>query len=364
MKCVDNLIIGGGIAGVYCAWRLAKQNKPFLLLEAQNRLGGRILSQKLNAADSDGAAQLAFDLGPTWYWPHQTKIQHLIDQLQLTRFEQYTHGDAIYQMQPDQTPVRSSGAGAMLSYRVVGGMGAIIHALADVIDQHSIKRSQWVHTIEHDEQQWLVTAVHQHHEHVYCAKNLFLALPPRMITKYLTPENYMSARLIGSLNNQQTWMSAQAKFVAIYDKPFWREKGLAGQAFSRIGPMVEIHDASASDSHGFALFGFIGIPFSTRTKLAKGVLEKSCVEQLGSLFGDQALHPNLSYLLDWAENPWIASAQDSLEPPRHPEFQWAKHKPELLGLNLYLAGSEFAEQEAGYIEGALNSVDHIFEQLD
>ncbi|MFW5811046.1 MAG: NAD(P)-binding protein, partial [Thermodesulfobacteriota bacterium] len=41
---IDTLIIGGGLSGIYAAWRLQQKSRPFMLLEARDRLGGRILS--------------------------------------------------------------------------------------------------------------------------------------------------------------------------------------------------------------------------------------------------------------------------------------------------------------------------------
>src|SRR6516225_8144650 len=43
---VDVAIVGGGVSGIYCAWRL-KQAKPdwdIALFESSNRIGGRLLS--------------------------------------------------------------------------------------------------------------------------------------------------------------------------------------------------------------------------------------------------------------------------------------------------------------------------------
>lgn len=66
MKHKKVIIIGGGLAGLYATYLLEQQQIPYLLLEAQSRLGGRILGaqNKLNAENY-------FDLGPAWVFPHQ-----------------------------------------------------------------------------------------------------------------------------------------------------------------------------------------------------------------------------------------------------------------------------------------------------
>ncbi|MEM1154111.1 MAG: hypothetical protein AAGI44_08210 [Pseudomonadota bacterium] len=46
------------------------------------------------------------------------------------------------------------------------------------------------------------------------------------------------------LGGVPTWMAGQAKVVAVYESPFWRDSGFSGDAMSRKGPLIEIHDAS------------------------------------------------------------------------------------------------------------------------
>lgn len=358
MSHIDTIIVGGGIAGLYCAWQLKQKNIPFILLEAQPHLGGRIHSEPLQ-----GAQNLAVDLGPTWFWPHQLKMQKLLSDLQLNHFEQYTAGDAIYQMQPNQPIIRNSGSGAMASFRVKGGMAAIISSLARNFDKQQIKLDHPVNAIAYKNKQWLVTANNQKHQLTYSANQLVLAIPPRMITQSLKPETFLSERLVKELSAQQTWMSAQAKFVAVYETPFWRSDGLAGQAFSRVGPMVEIHDASGSENKGYALFGFIGIPYQYRKRSSSQELQSACIKQLALLFGTAALTPQASYVTDWASNKWIATEKDRTEAAKHPNIDLSRFSTELTSMGLHFVASEFAQQEAGYLEGALVAVDVAMENL-
>jgi oxygen-dependent protoporphyrinogen oxidase len=50
------LVIGGGISGLACAWRLQQLGQPVLLLERSQRLGGVI-----ETVEQEG---FRFDLGP------------------------------------------------------------------------------------------------------------------------------------------------------------------------------------------------------------------------------------------------------------------------------------------------------------
>lgn len=55
MEETKNLIIGAGLAGLTAAYELHKAGKPFLLLEARDRIGGRILTSRV---EGDGPLEL------------------------------------------------------------------------------------------------------------------------------------------------------------------------------------------------------------------------------------------------------------------------------------------------------------------
>jgi monoamine oxidase len=104
------VVIGGGLSGLYASYLLHRAGVPFLLLESRGRLGGRIVSTKLdadkkqrqgpaletdaksNAEKEPLAAGLAalerFDLGPTWFWPGHDRVASLVKALKLRAFPQ------------------------------------------------------------------------------------------------------------------------------------------------------------------------------------------------------------------------------------------------------------------------------------
>jgi monoamine oxidase len=353
MNETETIIIGGGLSGLFTAYKLQELNSPYLLLEAKSIFGGRVAGYKTSPG-----SELSVDLGPTWFWPHQVMINQLLSQLNVGWFEQYCKGDALYQKHPDAIPSRiQNNTGGMISYRVRGGMQRLVIALAEQLDQSNTKTGCAVAGVRKSNDKWLVTSVHQGKEQTFGANHLILAIPPRLIAKYLTPEQYMSEKITNDLHTQQTWMSGQAKFVATYSNPFWREKGLSGQAFSHVGPMIEIHDASSNTDSGFALFGFIGLQSDVRSQLSIDQLKSQCLDQLSDLFGPEALSAEMKYLKDWAQDKWVATDQDIMESPQHASFPMLQHKKELESLNLHLAASEFAHMETGYLEGALLASD-------
>ena len=60
---MKTLIVGGGLSGLSglaLAEALEAQGRDYVLVEARERFGGRILTEHLE----DGY----FDLGPAWFW--------------------------------------------------------------------------------------------------------------------------------------------------------------------------------------------------------------------------------------------------------------------------------------------------------
>jgi len=70
------LLSAWGLSGIYAVSLLAAENRPFVILEARNRVGGRIFSPECHGFFSD--------LGPSWYWPEiHSKMARLIQAMGL-----------------------------------------------------------------------------------------------------------------------------------------------------------------------------------------------------------------------------------------------------------------------------------------
>lgn len=341
-KAADIGIIGGGLAGLYSASLLSQQGFDVTVLEARDRIGGRIHGLPLGHGDT-------LDLGPCWFWPHQHRMARLCQQLGLPVFEQYTTGDALYQATANGAIERFAGAGTPLSYRIDGGVSQLTEALHQTLDEGCVHLNQRVHRLNRQDDHWNIETPTKS----FKARRLIMAVPPRAALESTPIAKHLSAPLQRTLRDTPTWMAAQAKFVAHYTTPFWREQGLAGDAFSRVGPLVEIHDASAGEDRGYALFGFIGVSAQQRATLDPEALRQACLNQLGQFFGADALNPIQSVIEDWSQQAFTCTPQDRLEPPQHPECDLSAFAQELAQLQLAFASTEVAFQEAGYLEGAL-----------
>ena len=71
----DIIIIGGGISGLYCAYKLSKTQLKILVLEKNDRLGGRI--------NTESRSNLAFDSGARRFHKKHSKFTSLINELGL-----------------------------------------------------------------------------------------------------------------------------------------------------------------------------------------------------------------------------------------------------------------------------------------
>jgi len=350
MHDTEVLIIGGGLAGLRLAAQLAKARRDVCVVEARDRLGGRILSHTHGGA--------TFDMGPAWFWPGQPRIAGLIADLGLSRFDQYASGDLLFEDAQGRVQRGQGFASMQGSFRLRGGLGALIRGLADQIPPASIHLGTPIQSIEKTPQGLIATARDGRR---FSAAHVVLALPPRIAnTLAFSPE--LPPQAHNALSSTPTWMAGQAKAMAIYDRPFWREAGLSGDAMSRHGPMVEIHDASPADDSLFALFGFIGVPPAARQDVA--LLEEAIRQQLARLFGPAAATPRDLRVKDWAFDAFTATAADRAALSAHPHYGLP---PALAGLwdgRLHLAGTEVAPEFGGYLEGALEAADHAFAKLD
>jgi len=310
------------------------------LFEARPRLGGRIHGIEDNAH--------RFDLGPSWYWPAQPRMARLANDLGLDTFDQYATGDLIFEGSDGQVQ-RGIGFSSMEgSLRIRGGMTAVINGLAARLPSDRITLNARLVAADKDKGLAFEDGA------VVRANQVVLACPPRVAAHIAISPPLDSA----ALNAVPTWMGGQAKFVATYDSPFWRDAGLSGDAMSRRGPLAEIHDASPDTSGLGALFGFVGVPAQVRAGQSEAI-KSAALEQLARLFGPQAAAPRTITLMDWAVEPDTSGPLDKTPLSAHPDYGLPKVLDGAWGGRLHLGSTEVARTIGGYLEGALERADEL-----
>jgi monoamine oxidase len=86
METVDVVVVGAGFAGLTAARRLQQEGRSVLVLEARDRVGGRIL----NHTFADGTI---VELGGQWVGPTQDRVLALAEELGVETFPSYEEGD-------------------------------------------------------------------------------------------------------------------------------------------------------------------------------------------------------------------------------------------------------------------------------
>lgn len=354
---IDTIIIGAGISGTYAASILAQRNESFIVLEARNRIGGRIYSP-----DYKGYCP---DLGPSWYWPAiNPRIKALMQDLGLAGYPQYDSGYGRYQARNGSVRTVSGFPSEPESWRVSGGMIALVDGLHDRVPQKAILLNHPVCGIERKTAHVVVSVgvLGQKPRRQLKASRVLLALPPRLAAASIlfTPE--LSHELTQAMLKTSTWMAGQAKFFALYDQAGWRQSGLSGQAFSEFGPLVEIHDGSEEHNRPFGLTGFVGVPAAQRGN--EQMMIQAIIHQLQVLYGEDAGRPAELFYKDWATEQFTATEYDQRPVHEHPLYQPPAGKTDIWDGRVVFMGTETSEEFGGYIEGALASAEravHIAE---
>lgn len=360
------LIIGGGLSGLHTAYQCSQRGLDFHLIEARNRLGGRVFSCQKNLVDYD-EGQAAFDLGPSWFWPGQQRMHALIEELGLNDqvISQNSHGDALYEDQQGNIQRGITGVSMAGAYRLKGGMHQLTSSLSNSLEEGKSKCNAIAKSlsISGDKINALVE-VEDGEKEIQCDK-VILAMPPRVALAKIKFTPHLSEERKLQLNNIATWMAGHAKLVCVYEDNFWQQRGMSGDAVSHKGPLQEIHDASSGDGRLNALFGFVGVPPVHRINHHEEI-KKLAIAQLVRLFGDDAINPMGVFYQDWSTEQFTATQYDQEIQRFHPANNIAYvEEPEWNGRVIWSGteSADYRQHNNGFLEGALEASTHAIKLI-
>ena len=337
----DLIVVGAGLAGLALAARAQEAGQDVAVIEARSRIGGRSLVHRTETG--------CYDLGPAWIWPAmQPRVARAAAALGLRLYRQADEGGFVFQ-DSDGTAQRLPHGFTQEppSMRIEGGTTALAEGFAARLAPGTIRLGTRVEHLVLAADAVSVAAG----ETRLRARRVALALPPRLAAA-IGFEPALPASALRQLEAVPTWMAGHAKALAIYDTPVWRASGLSGGAFSRCGPLGEIHDASlpgaASEA---ALFGFFAWPAAMRAA-RRATLEDAVRAQLAALFGPAAGSPRALLIQDWSADDLTATPADAPPLAGHPPYAPLALPAPWHG-RVLLSGSESAPEFGGYLEGAL-----------
>lgn len=333
------LIVGAGLSGLLIGYRLKQEGIPFKILEARNRVGGRI-----NTLYKNDNAPL--EMGATWFTNEHRNLIALLEELEIEAFDQHMDNPVFFEasanspIQSVQIPTQSS------SYRISGGTSNIINTLLKKLDKKDVLLNQPVKEIKFQNESVQIIANEN-----FEGNSVVLALPPKLWSKKILFEPQLPNDLVRIAEQTHTWMEDSIKIAMTYAKPFWQEQKLSGTFFSNAGPITEIYDHSNHERSKYALCGFINSSFKN---LSYSDRRKHVINQIKKVFGAQGEKYIAYEECVWSNEENTFEASDNFLNPHqnngNPIFSQSFFKDRLL-----ISSSESASEFPGYMEGAVYS---------
>jgi len=341
------LIIGAGLSGLLIGYRLKTEGIPFKILEARDRVGGRINTLK-------GTNNTPIEMGATWFMNQHQNLMSLLNELELDYFEQHVDS-SVYFESSKNSPIQSIQIPSQASsYRISGGTTHLIDTLLQKLDENDILLNQTVKSIKCNQNTVQVTT-----KEVFEGKMVVLAVPPKLWSNRIVFEPNLPQDLITVAKETHTWMEDSIKIALIYKSPFWEQENLTSTFYSNAGPITELYDHCNDDRSKYALCGFINSTYNNLTYTERRI---SVISQLKKVFGVKA-----EEFIDYEECVWCKE-KNTFEVSDTFLYQHKNNgnpiysKP-FFDDKLLISSSESAIEFPGYMEGAVCSANAIFKMI-
>lgn len=232
--------------------------------------------------------------------------------------------------------------------RFVAGAQALSLGLAAKLGARVVTGSP-VQALDHDATGvWVTSATGR-----VRARAVVCAMPPGLVAKLAVTPGLPTSR---ARTLARMPMGATVKVIARYERTFWRERGLSGEAVSGAGPVSYCVDNSSADGQHAMLLGFVvGRDAVDWSALDAATQRARVLAQFGRWFGDEATRPMAFRAHDWADDAWAGGCPVSNPAPGVLTAEGPR-LAEPVG-RIFWAGTETATVWTGYLEGALESAE-------
>jgi monoamine oxidase len=343
------IIIGAGLSGLSTAYHLKKKNIGFKVMEAQNRLGGRIQTIY-------GDNETPMEMGATWFSKEHKNLLAFLSEINVGYFEQHTEGIALFETMSFEPPQKYFvPANSHSAYRVQGGTSSIIEALHQSIgNDNIILNTEIIKIIDEGDILKLVDSL----QNEFFCKCLIIAIPPRLISSKIDFVPEFPNGVTQVMQKTQTWMSGSTKFSVEYKTPFWKENSFSGSVYSQSGLATEIYDHTNFEETKFGLLGFLNGSASQYTTEER---KDKVIAQLKYYFGKEA-QDFISYSDKIWNDKYIQAENDGFLSP-HQNNGHSIYDDAYMNNKLFFTGTETIGAFGGYMEGAVISAKVIADRV-
>jgi monoamine oxidase len=341
------LIVGAGLSGLLTGYLLKKEGIPFKILEARDRVGGRINTLY-------GPTKAPVEMGATWFTNQHKHFIALLAELAIPYFEQSTDSFVFYEAALDSPAQLVQIPSQAPSFRISGGTSRLLSALLQSLDETDVLLNQSVKQIKLHKD-----AVQVNTELTFNGHVVVLALPPKLWAKRIVFDPPLPTDLMRVARQTHTWMEDSIKIGLTYDNPFWGQANLPGTLFSNVGPINELYDHSNHEKSKYALCGFIDSSLKTKPYAAR---RESVINQMVSVFGVKAKEFTSYEECLWGEEENTFEASEVFLGPHENNGNPIFNTPIFDG-KVLISSTESASEFPGYMEGAVRTAQLIAEKL-